>query len=458
MSEFPPPNIGPDGGGTPPPPAPPPPPWAPVSTPGAAPGRLPGGPIAGPPPTSKTGGSNTGKIIAAIAVVAALAAGGIYVATRNDDDDNTKSSDTTEETVETTEVADTATAATEAPTTEAPATTAVASTTTAAPTTTTSVFTVPAGAIDLGHQVYVPVPAGWQQISDPGEVVVISDGTTSASFQSLARDSGEDITALTQEYTDTFDTDFGAVGFGPTRFVSQLDGTLPINEYVTYYTTYEAGNLNGLSGTIFTFVRGDGLSVIYDLYSGGDGIPLPKDALDALVSSMSNATALGQAAPLTQHEPFRVTSVTPYVEIEGLVGFSTPPGFNVITAGAAHGYATNGTEDFEAIKTPGQPDTNAVIGAGQSFLGQNYANIAYTPQTEDPADQYGVIHGTLSWAGTYADGTPSAGRIDYYFDPSTTNAYVVFRNWFTTNGPDEPFAAEGAFMKRSMYSSITNIP
>ncbi len=461
MSEFPPPNIGPDGGMTPPPP----PPWSSTSpvppTPGPSYGGPSyGGPTSGPPPTGTSGGANRGKIIAGLVVVAALAGGGVWFATRSEDTKDSSSGDTTAATLGTTEPtsAVTTTAPIEAPTTTLAVTTTEAPPTSDAATTTTAPFAVPAGAIDLSHQVYVTVPAGWQQISNPGEVVVLSDGTTSASFQSLARDQGEDITALMQEYTNTFDTDFGAVGFGPTRFVTQTNAVLPVNEYITYYTTYDPGNLNGLSGAIFAYQRSDGLSVIYDLYSAGDGTPLPKDALDALVGSLSNAAALGQGAPLTQHDPFKVSSATPFVEVEGLVGFSTPPGFNTITAGNAHGYATNGTEDFEVIKTPGQPDTTAVIGAAQSFLGQNYSNVSYTPQTEDPADQYGVIHGTLTWTGTYADGTPSAGRIDYYFDPSTTNGYVAYRSWFTTNGPDEPFAAEGAFMKRAFYSSITNIP
>lgn len=464
MSEFPPPNIGPDGGGTPLPP-----PWA--ATPPAVPADVP--PVAspfavqGPPPGPTTpppvgpapAGSNRGKVIGGLVVVAALVGGGIWFATRSDDK-AASSADTTEAPPLTTATTVApATTTTEAPTTtEAVTTTTEAPTTTEAVTTTTAPFAVPPGAIDLGHEVYVPIPAGWQQISNPGEVVVLSDGTTSASFQSLARDQGEDIAALMQEYTNTFDTDFGAVGFGPTRFATQIAGALPVNEYITYYTTYDPGNLNGLSGAIFAYQRSDGLSVIYDLYSSDAGSPLPKDASDALVGSLTNAAALSPGAALTQHDPFKVTSVTPFVEVEGLIGFSTPPGFTTVTAGGAHGYATNGSEDFEVIKTPAQSDTAAVIGAAQTYLSQNYADVTYTPQTEDAADQYGVTHGTFTWTGTYSDGTPSAGRIDYYFDPSTTNGYVIYRNWFTTNGPDEPFAAEGAFMKRSFYSSITNIP
>lgn len=458
MSEFPPPNIGPASGEAPLPPpwgaAPPPPPTPPTVT----------GPVgAPPPPDGSRPASNRGKIIAGLIVVAALAGGGIWFATRSNDK-AASSADTTAPPAETnattaTKVAP-ATTTTHAPTTttEAPTTAAPTTTEAATTTTTTAPFAVPDGAIDLGHQVYVPVPAGWKQTSNPGAVVVISDGKTSASFQSLARDKGEDIAALMQEYTNTFDADFGAVGFGPTRFVTQLPGTLPINEYITYYTTYDPGNLNGLSGAIFSYQRSDGLSVIYDLYSAGDGSPLPKDASDALIGSLTKAASLGAGGTLTQHPTFKVTSATPVVEVDGLIGFSTPPGFNTVTAGNSHGFATNSTEDFEVIKTPGQPNTGAVIGAAESYLARNYADLAYTPQTEDAADQYGVTHGTLTWTGTYSDGTPSAGRIDYYFDPSTTNGYVAYRNWFTTNGPDEPFAAEGAFMKRSFYSSITNIP
>lgn len=480
MSNFPPPNVG--GNPTPPPWSPEPPrssgpigpgPIGPMpggaGTPPLPPGGYTnfGGPTSGPPPNGSSG-SNRGKVIAAFVVVAVLAGGGAFIATRGGDDNGKKTVstlDSTDATNDTTSDQSTVatTPATDAPkasttTTEASTTTTEAETTTTVAATTTTVFSIPAGAIDLGHSVFVPIPSGWSQTNAAGAVVKLSDGTTSISFQALARTPGEDIAALMQEYTNTFDAEFGAVGFGPTRFLKQLPGAMPINEYGTYYTTYDAGDATGISGGIFTFVRNDGLSLVYDVFSAGVTSPLPDDAYNTLIASMTNAPTLGSTATLVQHDPFKVTSVTPFIEVEGLTGFSTPPGFNPVASGGGHGFAANGMEDFEVVKSTGQADTNAVIASAQAYLATNYSGVGYDAATADAPDQYGVAHGRFTWSGTYVDGTPSAGIIDYYFDPATKNAYAIFRSWFTTNSPDEPFVAEGAFMLRSLYTSITNIP
>ena len=462
MSEFPPPNIGPDAGGTPPQP---PTGFQPGAFPLAAPpdgrpgyGQV-GGPFAGPPPTGKSAGSKRGLIIGAIILVVVLAGVGIFVATRRNDSGSTS----TDTTIEVTGATVPGTVGTVAPVTTAVAqttTTAEKSTTTVeASTTTTSVFTVPGGALDLGHQVYLPVPAGWAKTSDAGQVIVISDGAgSSASFQALARDPGEDIVALTQEYTNTFDSDFGAVGFGPMRFVRQIDATLPIDQYRLYYTTYDPGQLDGIDGTISIFVRSDGLSLVYDSYSTVSPVGLPDDSYQALVKSMLDAATLGPSVPLVQHDPFLPKSVSPFVQVQGIVGFTTTPGFNVVTAGSGHAFTSNGSEDIEVITTNTQPDTATLIATAQGYLATNYQNVTFTPPTQDPADLYGVVHGTLTWAGTYVDGTPSAGTIDYFLDPTSKNGYAMYRNWFTTAGPNEPFAAESAFMERSFYNSLTTIP
>lgn len=476
MSEFPPPNIGPDAGGTPSQP------WLPGPTPAApaphgfqpagsqppsfqVPGAGPqGGPLAGPPPTGKSAGSKRGLVIVGIVVVVAAAAVGTFLATRSDDSADT-TSDTAHvtATTDTSNVDDTAVINTDdtiAPnTTQATDTTASEVTTTTEAATTTSAFSVPDGSIDLGHEVFLPTPTGWSQTNAPGDVVVISDGAgSSASFQALARDAGEDITALTQEYTDTFDTDFGAVGFGPMRFVRQLDGPMPINQYGLYYTTYDPGQVTGIDGAISIFVRSDGLSLVYDSYTTVDLVGLPDDSYQAMLNSMLDAAPLGPTLPLVQHDPFRVTSVSPFLEVQDVVGLTTTPGFNTVTSGSGHAFTSNGSEDVEVITANAQADSATLIATAQGYLAANYSNTSYTAATEDPADLYGVVHGRFTWSGTYVDGTASAGTIDYFLDPSSHNAYVMYRNWFTTAGPAEPFAAEGAFMERSFYNSLTTIP
>ncbi|MGZ4763196.1 MAG: hypothetical protein ACXV7I_12215, partial [Ilumatobacteraceae bacterium] len=179
----------------------------------------------------------TTALIAGIVALVVLVGGGIYLITRD--------SSTKKIAVGVTTATDVS--VTTSPTTT-PATTAAATTTESVvtfslptftlPIQTTTTFTVPAGALDLGNKVYLPVPDGWKQISNPGNVVVLSDGTISLAVQVLLRTPGEDPAALVQEYTDTFDADYDAVGYNATLFSnSDTTGALPIDQYFTFYTT-----------------------------------------------------------------------------------------------------------------------------------------------------------------------------------------------------------------------------
>ncbi len=432
-----------------------------------------------------------GRIIAAIIAVAALASGGIYLATK-DSGTSVTTSTSTEATAATESPGSTDSTASTVPTTKAPATTAAATTlvattdvatsrpttppttppTTAAPTTVEPATTTTAaptstttgtasGPIDLGHSVSLPIPSGWSQTSAAGDPVVISDGTTKLGVQALARDPGEDITALVQEYTNTFDTEFTAVGFGPTRFAGPVAGPVAINEYITRYTTFDTGKVGGISGTIDSVVRADGLSLIIDLFSDQPTSNLPEDAYKGLIASLVSAPSQGPAAALTQHAPFTVTAATPFAAVDGLTGFSLAPGFSAVApsaSGAPSASASNGAETFSAIKVTAQPDVNSVIAAAQANLQQNYGNVAYAAPTTDAADQFGVMHGAFTWTGTATGGKPAAGAISYSLDPATGNAYIVYRSWDTSNGPGEPAAAEGAFMQRSFSNTFTTIP
>ena len=490
MSDLPPPNPGQTG----PPPLPqsPPPPSQSQSPPPPPPPESSGGygyqPANEPPRSS---GSNTGKVVVAIMVVAALGVGGIYLAAR-DDSSSVSTSTSTEATVGTDSpgstdspgitVSPVSTDAT-VPTTEAPAATAAATTivtTTKAPTTATPTTVAPAttttatttaptstgtgtasAAIDLGHGVSLPIPSGWSQTSGPGNPVVISDGTTKLGIQALARDPGEDITALVQEYTNTFDSEFSAVGFGPTRFVGPVASPVAINEYRTHYTTFDTGKIGGISGTIDSVVRADGLSVIIDLFSAQPTSVLPHEAYTSLIASLVAAPSQGPAATLSQHAPFAVTSATPFAPVDGLTGFSLAPGFSLVVPGASgfpSASASNGAESFSAIKVTAQTDVNSVIAAAQANLQQNDGNVAYAAPTADVADQFGVMHGAFTWTGTAIDGKPAAGAIGYSLDPATGNAYIAYRRWDTSNGPGEPAADEGAFMQRSFSNTFTTIP
>ncbi len=416
--------------------------------------------IASPQPGAGGGKKKIG-IIAGIVAVLAIGAGAAFVLTRDDDKDavtdETEVSVVDTEPTEDTEPVETAVETTAAETTVAPTTTVAPETTIAA--TTTTVATIPAGALDLGYGVYIPMPDGWTMTNDPESVLTISDGTTSVAVQVLARTPGENPAVLVQEYIDTFDNDFESVGYSPSVNSERLESEPAVDVYSTFYLTYDAAADFGLAGQVNLYVRGDGLSLLYDVFGPSDQAgSFPTDAADMMRASFQQAQPVDTAVPLVPVAPFRVTSVHPFVQIDGLVGFSAAPGFEVISSGNNRGFVSNGTEDFQADKVIGQPDTNAVVAAAQAVIAQNYTGVANSAVVLDDPDSFGVIHGGFTWTGTYVAGNPSAGGVDFYYDPASTNAYIVYRTWFTGVDGAEPFPAHAKFMLDTVFSSFTTIP
>ncbi len=482
MTNLPPPSFGPPGGPAAPGAGPgiPPPSWSAFQpgTPGG-PGNQPLPYVASPPPPS--GGR---KKIAIATTVALLAISGVaaFVLTRDDDSDGQLSSDVTNTTgvagdvvvqtgapttdpptVQTTPGTTVATTNTATESTEAPTTTAIdtTTTTTVIETTTTSVPipVIPDGAIDLGNYVYIPVPAGWTLSSPPGSAVTLTDATVSVSVSALTRPPGENPAAIVQEYVNTFDAGLDSIAYSPTVNVRRLDGEPAVDVYNTYYEIYEAAANRILAGSIQTYVRGDGLTLIYEQYGPTTATAtFPIEAADAMRLSVQKAPPVNTSVTLTPVAPFRVTSVHPFVQVDGLVGFTAPPGFRVITSGANRGFVTNDIEDFQVDKVTGQADTNAVVATAQSVIAQNYTGVSNSVLTVSETDLYGIIHGSYQWSGTYVGGNVSAGAVDVYFDPATTNAYVIFRTWFTGADANEPFPTQSLFMLRSVYDSFTTIP
>ena len=408
-----------------------------------------------PPPAEPGSSKKKPALIIGLVVVALLAAGGIYLATRSDDDSPTATTETvvdeTAATQSTPETVDT-TPATPLPTVPNTNTTDLATTTTAA--------AIPAGAIDLGHGVYLPVPDGWKTTNKPADVTTISDGKTSFAVQVLARPAGEDPAKLMQEYIDTFDTTFPTVTYGPSRYIGRIEGDMQIDEYGIYYATYDPSDGIGLLGGVYAYVRGDGLTAIYDVFGGEDVGNLPDDAYNDFEHSLSAAPPLGNAVELTEREPFRVTTSHPNIAVDGLLAFTPAPGFNPITAGNGQGMASNGTYDFDVRKLTGQASLDAAVASAQAILAASYSGLTFGQPTNYDADSYGVTQRSVGWTGTYADGHPSSGAFDVFYDSASSNAVVAFRNWFDVTPGDttEPNAAESKFMYRSIVDSFTNIP
>ncbi|MGZ4673310.1 MAG: hypothetical protein ACXV8K_11670 [Ilumatobacteraceae bacterium] len=403
----------------------------------------------------------TTALIAGIVALVVLVGGGIYLITRDGSTKKIAAGVTTATDV----------SVTTSPTTT-PATTAAATTTESVvtfslptftlPIQTTTTFTVPAGALDLGNKVYLPVPDGWKQISNPGNVVVLSDGTVSLAVQVLLRTPGENPAALVQEYTDTFDANYDAVGYNATLFSSSdTTGALPIDQYFTYYTTLAADG-SSIEGNAASFIRSDGLSVIYDIYSAA-GQPtssfFPQDAYNVFYRSFSTAPAVGPTATLQRADPFRVNSSHPFIQVDGLVGFTAAPGFSTVSADGGAVFLSNGTEDFEAVQLSGQSSIDAVVEAAKAHLAPSYADAAYGSVTTYPPNDNGVVQSSIGWNGTYTNGNPAAGVVDCFLNPKTGLALMVLRSWYTSGSDNsEPFPNEGIFMFHTVVKSFNNLP
>jgi hypothetical protein len=305
----------------------------------------------------------------------------------------------------------------------------------------------------------LPVPDGWTQTPDD-KVTIITDGTTTVAVQVLARLPGEAPADLMQEYVNTFDADFDLISYEPSRLLGQIGTDLQIYDYGVYYETWDPSDGVGVVGGIDEYIRADGLSALVDVYGQQDVGQAPDEMWNGLEQSLSVAPPIDKPVAVTEAAPFRVTTTHPFVQVDGLVGFTPAPGFNPIVTGNGQGMASNGTYDFDVRKLTGQADLDATVGSAQAILAESYSGITYGSPESDEPDRYGVEQQSVGWSGNYTDGTPSSGAFDVFYDPSTQNAYVVFRNWFNTAPGDstEPNTAESTFMYRSIFNSFTGIP
>ena len=430
---------------------------------------------AGQPP-SGSGGKKKGAIIAGLVVVAALAGGGIYIATKGDDDSSTASTDETFDTEPDITIPDITAPDITVPDVTFPDVTLpdsipeitfpdITLPDISVPTSETpDTVAIPDGALDLTHGVYVPLPDGWSQSSAEGEVLTIAGGTSSIALQVLERVAGEDPVTAMQEYIDTFDTDYPAVSYSPVNLIDTLQGSRPVKLYRVYYRTFDPDDESGtgITGGVYLYMRSDGLTMVYDVYGSEDDVPgLEGSDLTTLETSFAAAPAIGDSVDLVDHEPFQVTTVTPYVEVEGFVGFYAAPGFTVANSGGGNGIATTAAMTVQVLKLASQPDVDTAVASAQTHLSNFYSNLSFgTPSVYDP-DKYGVIHRGVGWDATStADGRQTAGAFDLFFDPATGSAYMVSRGWFVDpNDPGtEPNETEADFMYSSFIESFTNIP
>ncbi|MCU1389024.1 MAG: hypothetical protein JWL72_2362 [Ilumatobacteraceae bacterium] len=438
--------------------------------------------------------SNVSKIVIGVIVVAVVAVVAVIVATRGGNDTKTitapteetssdDSSDTTDVSIPATAAPEvsTTTDATDAPTTSsseptrvtlniptittslpnattvpptAPPVTATA-TTVVAPTTTVP-FVLPAGALDLGYQVYIPVPEGYTDTkSDTGlDTISNPDASTKLSIQVLSRTAGENPAVLMQEYADSFTDEFEATSFSSTvRYT--LSGTMPAYEYGTYYEAYDANEADGVSlaGALYVFQRADGLSVVYDVFGPGATMGLPEEAFNTFLSSFSAAPLVGPAGVLQAFPNFRPTTSIPLAMVSNVLGFTPTPDFAPATDPNGGTRVSTGTEDFTVNLLQAQATADAAVSAADGLLASEYTDITFDASI--PYDPYqGLTHVGITWRGTYTDGNPVAGAIDLYWDPKSTNAIAIARDWYIQDNGQEPSAPQTSFMNAAVTDDI----
>ncbi|MEO6125666.1 MAG: hypothetical protein ABIR32_18350 [Ilumatobacteraceae bacterium] len=452
---------------------PPPTPWTGFQpgTPGGPSG--PGGspqPYISPPPPSSQGRSKL-LVVGAVIAVLAIVSVGLFVVTRDDDDST--ATDTTAQTVTTasaipatttTAVPDTTTTAVPETSTTVTETTVVESTTTVAESTTTvaTIPAIPEGAADLGNGVALLIPAGFSQTTGGGGSTTLTDNVSVIYAQTAVRSPGTDPGVLTQEYVNAFDPFFTTISYSPTAKSRSLAGEPATDVYSTYFVTFDGTTKAVQTGSIDVYVRTDGLVLVVSAY-GPNGYQnvIPTASSDVLNASFLATPLVGAPQPLVPLAPFRVATIHPPVTVDGLVAFTAAPGFSIVgPTGQGRGFVTNGTEDVQVDRTAGQADVSVVTSTAQGILSQNYTGIEYSELTLSDPDPWGVVHGSFNWVGFYVGGQRSVGNVDLYYDPATTNAYVMFRTWFAPDAANDadPSAAESQFMLRTLFNSFTIIP
>jgi hypothetical protein len=403
--------------------------------------------VPSPPPPGR---KRQVAIIAGLVAVAGVAAGGAFVLTGDDSSGRLRVRDAsvTDDTASTESITPSTTvAATVAlPTTVTPTTTL--------PPTDTAVG-APDGAVDLGLGVFFPLPAGWE-ITDDSGAPTISNGSTSLSLQALTRPPGEDPMALMQEYIDTFDADFDRVAYNPSERFERLEGPMPIEEYGMTYRIYSPTEDDGISttGLAAIFVRGDGLSVVYDVFSTEGVYDVDGDSYAAFVQSMLDAPALGEPIDAVPRESFRITSVHEFVPIFGLAGYTPAPGWNTFPRTDGHPYARFQDGEFEMRQFLAVGSLDGAVEAAKLYhLGLN-PQVVHDAALDAEPNFYGHQRRDVTWTGTL-NGSAISGVFSVWFDATSGNSVAMYESWF--GAIPNPYEADFSFMFVTAADSFASI-
>lgn len=343
----------------------------------------------------------------------------------------------------------------------APATTSVPPSTTLPPTTSVlptavpppaTLPPVPAGAVDLGFGVYVPLAQGWQVAALGANAAQLTNGVTSVSIVVQQRPPGSTARDVLLEQATAVDAAYPAVWYGVPAVQPGSSGVVPSQRASVAYRAF--GDGGATSGQAIGVARADGLTAGYAQRAtpGSDSTAYP--GFEELVASLVAAPAVAPPAAIPDPGTAAVPSSHPQLLIEGLAGFTPAPSFRVVNAQPGYAFLTaDGAHDVIAsghvVATPGELADIARQGVANTYPGASFGT-----STDFGPDGNAIIHSSVPVTATYFDGRPLTGTFDTYWDPDTARGYWFARVWFVDEDSTEPFADQVQFMTSLLYDSF----
>ena len=345
----------------------------------------------------------SGPLIAGLVAVAVLAGGGTYLLTRS------------------TEIAAPTPSTTVGATTPTPDDTAFAEGPAAGGT-----VVVPAGALDLGDGVFLPLDTTVEISGDDPYTVASTVDSATMIVQVLRRPASEDPNVPLQEYVDGFDADFTLISYLPS--VTATPGVLDadtVRETSLGYTIYRSNVAQtNLTGKVLVWVRNDGLLIMADIFGSGAS-PISDGAFATMIESLADAPAINPPAawfPAVSKLPDTIHQGAdlPFNPSRQL---ALPSGFEVIDRSAASVTASNGNDQVTAtgaVSVATRDDAHAAAAAAlaERFPGATPGAFVKTGSREYTFER-------SEWAGVDTDGMAVTGSVWLQFDEGTQTVVVV---------------------------------
>lgn len=405
----------------------------------------PAAPGAPPPPPPPAKPSRRWIPITIAGAVAALIAAAVVLFVVLGDDDDPPPPTTTVAPSTTTLPATTTT------TTEPPTTTAAPTTTTEPPPPPSTLPPIPAGAVDLGFGVYVPLAEGWQVASLQANGAQITDGVTTVAIAVQHRAPGSTSLDVVMDQVPAIDAAFPSVWWGVPS-IQPGGGVVASQRAMVAYRAFGDGGQT--SGLALGIVRADGLAVGYGQWATAGTTSTSYPGFEEMATSLVNAPAIGDTAEIPVPAAPAVTSAHPQLQIDGAVGFTPAPNFRVVDAQPGYAFVT-ATGAYDVIARSHMAATSGdMVALARQGVANTYPGTVFGQQTDYGPDGNGIIRSSVPLSATYVDGRPLVGSVDTYWDPVTTRGYWLARVWFVIDGGGEPLADQAQFMSSLLYESF----